>query len=117
MCAFAIGDEYHTLVALVRDGVVEAVDAGARPGEAVDDPDTPTRLDAQVQRLVAGMGIAILPDFVVQDALADRSLRALLPEAALSSVAAHALYRVEGRGSPRIEAVLAHMRRTVPLGG
>jgi len=67
--------------------------------------------------VVAGMGIAILPDFVVQDALADRSLRALLPEAALSSVAAHALYRVEGRGSPRIEAVLAHLRRTVPLGG
>ena len=57
VCAFAVGDEYHTLVALVRDGVVEAVDAGARPGETVDDPDTPTRLDAQVQRLVSGMGI------------------------------------------------------------
>ena len=65
--------------------------------------------------VVAGVGIAILPDFVVENALADRSLRAPLPEALLASVAAHALYRVEGRGSPRIEAVLAHLRATLPL--
>ncbi|HVK64094.1 MAG TPA: LysR family transcriptional regulator [Polyangium sp.] len=62
----------------------------------------------------AGMGIAVVPQFVVEDALAAGSLRALLPEATLSPVSAHALYRIENRGSPRIDAIVAHIRATLP---
>ena len=64
---------------------------------------------------VAGVGIAVLPDFVVEAALEDRSLRALLPEARLAPVVAHALYRVENRGAPRVDAIVAHLRTTMPL--
>ncbi|MET0792376.1 MAG: LysR family transcriptional regulator [Polyangiaceae bacterium] len=65
--------------------------------------------------VLAGMGIAVLPDFVVADALADRSLKLLLPAFQLRPVSAQALYRVENRGTPRIEALLRHLRATVPL--
>ncbi len=65
---------------------------------------------------LAGMGIAMLPDFVVARDLGDRSLRTLLPHAALAPVTAHALYRIEMRGAPRVDAVVAHLRATMPLG-
>ena len=64
---------------------------------------------------LAGMGIAVLPDFVVRDALAEHALKALLPACQLTPVSAQALYRVENRGTPRIEALLRHLRATVPL--
>jgi DNA-binding transcriptional LysR family regulator len=65
----------------------------------------------------AGIGLAVLPDFVVAEDLADRTLKALLPDATLAPVTAHALYRIEARGSARIEAVIRHLRGTMPLGG
>ncbi len=65
---------------------------------------------------IAGLGVAILPDFVVAEALRARTLKKLLPAAELSPVSAQALYRVENRGAPRIEALLKHLRATVPLG-
>ena len=65
---------------------------------------------------LAGLGLTVLPDFVVAGDLADRSLRALLPSATLSPVTAHALYRVESRGAPRIDAIVNHLRATMPLG-
>ncbi len=64
---------------------------------------------------IAGLGVAILPDFVVAEALAERTLKALLPACQLAPVSAQALYRVENRGTPRIEALLRHLRATVPL--
>ncbi|MEI9936071.1 MAG: LysR family transcriptional regulator [Pseudomonadota bacterium] len=64
---------------------------------------------------LAGLGVAILPDFVVEKELSERSLKALLPNTALAPVAVHALYRVENRGSPRIDAVIRHLRATVPM--
>ena len=63
----------------------------------------------------AGLGIAVLPDFIVRDGLSTRSLKALLPEAELQPVSAHALYRVESRGNSRVEAVLHHLRGQIPL--
>ncbi len=66
---------------------------------------------------LAGLGLAILPDFVVEKELSERSLKVLLPTAELAPVAAHALYRVENRSNPRIDAVIRHLRATVPLAG
>lgn len=71
--AFSDGD--HALAALARDGVVQAVSSGAQPdlpedpsaplpavdrllnGLGLEDAATPTRLDAQVTRLVTGSGL------------------------------------------------------------
>jgi DNA-binding transcriptional LysR family regulator len=64
---------------------------------------------------LAGIGVAVLPDFAVEHELASGALRALLPAAALAPVTAHALYRAERRGTPRIEALVAHLRATLPL--
>lgn len=64
---------------------------------------------------VAGVGVAILPDFVAGDAIASGALRRILPRAELSAVSAHALHRVEQRGTPRVDAVLAYLRACLPL--
>jgi DNA-binding transcriptional LysR family regulator len=64
---------------------------------------------------VAGLGLALLPDFVVAEEILARRLQRVLPGATLAPVTAHALYRVEQRGSPRIEALLTHLRSTLPL--
>lgn len=64
---------------------------------------------------LAGIGMAILPDFAVLGEIADRSLRVVLPDAKLAPVSSYALYRVENRGVPRIDATLAHLRETIPL--
>ena len=65
--------------------------------------------------VLAGAGITVLPDFVVASDLASGDLRALLSAATLAPVTAYALHRVELRGTPRIDAVLAHLRKTMPL--
>ena len=65
--------------------------------------------------VVAGLGIAVLPDFVVHADLVDRSLRVLVPGARLAPVTAHALYRGEMRGARRIETVVEHLREKMPL--
>lgn len=62
-----------------------------------------------------GLGIAVLPDFVVDRDLANGALKQILPTAQLAPVTAHALYRQEQRGVRRIEAVIAHLKETVPL--
>ncbi|HEY0469067.1 MAG TPA: LysR family transcriptional regulator [Polyangiaceae bacterium] len=64
---------------------------------------------------LAGLGLAILPDFVVEKDLSERNLKPLLQNVEIAPVAAHALYRVENRGSPRIDAVIRHLRATVPM--
>jgi DNA-binding transcriptional LysR family regulator len=65
--------------------------------------------------VVAGLGLAILPDFVVADDLAAGQLRVVLPQARPAPVMAHALYRTEQRGVPRLEALVQHLRATLPL--
>jgi DNA-binding transcriptional LysR family regulator len=64
---------------------------------------------------VAGLGLALLPEVVVADHLSAQSLRVVLPSVTAPPVSVHALYRVESKGSPRIDAVLKHLRATVPL--
>ncbi len=52
--------------------------------------------------VLAGVGIAVLPDFVIRDDLRTEALRAIVPKALLAPVSAHALYRIESRGMPRV---------------
>ncbi|MDX2089373.1 MAG: LysR family transcriptional regulator [Kofleriaceae bacterium] len=59
----------------------------------------------------AGLGIAILPEFVA-DAYA---LVRLDLDAELPTVNVHALFRTEVRGSPRVAALVDHLRHSVPL--
>ncbi len=55
---------------------------------------------------IEGRGIAVLPHSITEPAMAARSLRRILPAATLSSVDVVALYRIERRGDPAIQAVL-----------
>ena len=64
---------------------------------------------------VADLGLAVLPSFVVAQQLEAGTLKAVLPSAKLAPVTSHALYRVEQRGTPRIQAVLAYLQRALPF--
>lgn len=57
-----------------------------------------------------GMGIALVADWLVEDDLADKTLRRVLPAWATKSVATLAIYRVERKGSPLIGAFIEAMR-------
>ena len=58
----------------------------------------------------AGLGIALLPDWLVAADLASGRLRRVLPALASAEVPVTALYRVEQRGWPRLRAVLDALR-------
>jgi DNA-binding transcriptional LysR family regulator len=59
---------------------------------------------------LAGLGVALLPDWLVgQDVTAGR-LRRVLPALASPEVPVTALYRVEQRGWPRLRPVLDALR-------
>ena len=64
--------------------------------------------------VLAGLGLAVLPDFVVVDDLATGALRRVLPKATRAPVTAHALYRLESRGSASISAVVSYLQQIVP---
>lgn len=106
----------RTAIMGVRSGPVwQLAEAGAPPIAV------PMRTRLRVETLVgirdaaiAGLGVAILPDFVVAEALAAGTLVRVLPKVTLSPVHAHALYRVEARGSRPIAAVMAHLRAAMP---
>ena len=55
---------------------------------------------------LAGLGVALLPDWLVAEALSTGRLRRVLPEIASPEVPVTALYRVEQRGWPRLRPVL-----------
>jgi DNA-binding transcriptional LysR family regulator len=63
----------------------------------------------------AGLGIATLPDFLVEEDLRCGALRAIRFDAELAPVVVYALVRADGRKSPRIQAVVEHLGQTVPL--
>ena len=63
--------------------------------------------DAFMPSLVAGVGIALLPDFIVQDAIAEKKLEVILPE---WSAPASALHWVTPPGGPRPARVEALAR-------
>jgi DNA-binding transcriptional LysR family regulator len=57
-----------------------------------------------------GAGIALLPDWLVADALRRRALRAVLPAWCTEPVVIYALHRTERRGEPRVRAFVDHLR-------
>lgn len=63
---------------------------------------------------IAGLGIALLPDWLVHEELEDRRLRRVLPELSTSAVPMIALQRVEHRGSAKINAVLEVLKAAQP---
>jgi DNA-binding transcriptional LysR family regulator len=69
----------------------------------------------QKAAVVHAEGLTILPDFVVAKELAEGTLVRLLPKATLAPVDAHALQRTDTRGSARLDVLVAHLRRTLPL--
>jgi DNA-binding transcriptional LysR family regulator len=67
------------------------------------------------EAVLADLGLALLPNFVVATQLESGALKAVLPSAKLAPVTSHALYRVEQRGSPRLQAVLGYLQRALPF--
>lgn len=67
------------------------------------------------EAVLADLGLALLPNFVVAAQLESGTLKAVLPSAKLAPVTSHALYRVEQRGIPRLQAVLGYLQRALPF--
>jgi DNA-binding transcriptional LysR family regulator len=65
------------------------------------------------EAVLADLGLALLPNFVVASQLASGALKSLLPSAKSTPVTSHALYRVEQRGTPRLQAVLGYLQRAL----
>jgi DNA-binding transcriptional LysR family regulator len=61
--------------------------------------------DAMLPTLITGVGIGILPDFILRDALADRRLEVVLPEWKSSGGAVHWLTPPGGRRPKRVEVL------------
>ena len=55
---------------------------------------------------VDGLGVAFLPDWLVEDDIAEGRLRRVLPEWSSGPITAWAIHRTELRGSPRVRALL-----------
>lgn len=62
------------------------------------------------QLALAGDGIALLPDWLVEREIAERKLRIVLPGWYTERTTAYALHRIEQRGAPRIRAFLGFLR-------
>jgi DNA-binding transcriptional LysR family regulator len=61
--------------------------------------------DAFLPSLIAGLGIARLPDFIVREALAQKTLETLLPEWSSPSAALHWVTPPGGHRPARVEAL------------
>jgi DNA-binding transcriptional LysR family regulator len=57
-----------------------------------------------------GAGLALLPDWFVDDDVVSGNLRAVLPGWTTPTVVASAIHRIEQRGAPRIRALVDHLR-------
>lgn len=63
---------------------------------------------------LAGLGVALMPDWLVAKDLADGRLRRVLPELASPPVPVTVLYRMERRGWPRLRPVLEGLQECFP---
>jgi DNA-binding transcriptional LysR family regulator len=104
------------VLALRSPALWERIDEAGQPHTVAVDPKL--RVGSLLgirEAAIAGLGFALLPEFAVTEALAARTLRRVLPSVELRPATVHALYRAEMRGSPRLQALIAHLRATVPL--
>jgi DNA-binding transcriptional LysR family regulator len=60
-----------------------------------------------------GAGVALLPGLVVRSAVAEGRLRRVLPAWHSTSVNANAIWRMDQRGSKRVQAVVEHLRASL----
>ncbi len=67
--------------------------------------------DALMPALLAGIGIAVLPDFIVREALADGRLEAILTDWSLPQGALHLVMPSAGPRPARVEALVAFLTR------
>jgi DNA-binding transcriptional LysR family regulator len=64
--------------------------------------------------VVAGLGLAVLPHFVVADELESGALRTVLAGASLPAMPVCAVYRAELRKAAKVQAFVSHLRDTLP---
>lgn len=80
--------------------------AGEEVAVRVDGPLRANNADALMPALLAGQGLAIQPEFMIRDALADGRLVALLPDWHLPEIALHLVTPPGGPRPARIEALV-----------
>jgi len=79
-------------------------------------PNGPLRVnnaDAMMPVLLAGLGIAVQPDFVVADALAAGSLEAVMPDWWMSGSALHLVTPPGGPRPIRVEALITYLAKAL----
>ncbi|HEY2735099.1 MAG TPA: LysR family transcriptional regulator [Polyangiales bacterium] len=69
-------------------------------------------LDALRQLALAGAGIALLPEWLVDRDLAQRSLRRVLSDWRIAPPTVYAIHRTAQRGAPRVRAFIDHLFAT-----
>ena len=65
------------------------------------------------QLAIAGDGVALLPDWFVENEVERRSLRVVLPGWNGEPFSAYAMHRVELRGAPRVRAFIDYLREVL----
>jgi DNA-binding transcriptional LysR family regulator len=66
------------------------------------------------EAVVAGLGLAVLPHFVVADDVEAGKLRVISPGAVLAPMKVCAVYRAQLRGAPKVEAFVSYLRASMP---
>ena len=73
--------------------------------------------DALMPALIAGQGLAVLPDFIVGDALADGRLEAVMPDWRPLPIALHLVMPPGGPRPARVEALIAFLAKALGARG
>jgi DNA-binding transcriptional LysR family regulator len=69
--------------------------------------------DAMMPALLAGLGIAVQPDFIVADALADGTLESVMPGWSMPGSALHLVTPPGGPRPARVEALIAYLAKAL----
>jgi DNA-binding transcriptional LysR family regulator len=91
--------------------------AGEEVAVRVDGPLRANNADALMPALLAGQGVAIQPEFMIRDALADGRLVALLADWRLPEIALHLVTPPGGPRPARIEALVDFLTRRFARSG
>ena len=69
--------------------------------------------DVLVPSLIAGIGVAVLPDFIVGAAVADGRLEEVLTDWTASPIALHLVMPPGGPRPTRVEALASYLAKTL----